>query len=48
MNEKIGSQVTLLKISCLDFLFELCPFMKRLCLDFHFELCHFIMSCVFS
>ena len=47
MNEKIGSQVTLLKWCCLDFQFELCPFMKRCCLDFHFELCPFIFSCVF-
>ena len=48
MNEKIGSQVTLLKKSCFDFQFELCPFMKRCCLDFHFELCSFILSCVLS
>ena len=47
MNEKIGSQVTLLKKCCLDFQFELCPFIKRCCLDFHFELCPFILSCVF-
>ena len=47
MNEKIGSQVTLLKRCCLDFQFELCPFMKRCCLDFHFELCPFILSCFF-
>ena len=48
MNEKIGSQVTLLKRCYLDFQFELCPFMKRCCLDFHFELCPFILSCVFK
>ena len=48
MNEKIGSQATLLKRRCLDFKFELCPFMKMCCLDFHFELCPFIFSCVFS
>ena len=47
MNEKIGSQVTLLKRCCLDFQFELCPFMKRCYLDFHFELCLFILSSVF-
>ena len=47
MNEKIGSQVTLLKRCCLNFQFELCPVMKRCCLDFHFELCPFILSCVF-
>ena len=39
MNKKIGSQVNLLKRCCLNFQFELCPFMKRCCLDFHFELC---------
>ena len=47
MNEKIGFQVTLLKMCCLNFQFELYPFMKMCCLDFHFELCHFILSCVF-
>ena len=45
MNEKIGSQVTLLKRCCLDFQFELCPFMKRCCLDFQFELCLFMKRC---
>ena len=48
MNKKIGSRVTLLKMCCLDFQFELYPFMKRYCLDFQFELCPFILSCVFS
>ena len=48
MNEKIDSRVTLLKRCCLDFQFELCPFMKRCCLDFYFELCSFILSRVFS
>ena len=47
MNEKIGSQVTLLKRCCLDFQFEFCSFMKRCYLDFHFKLCPFILSCIF-
>ena len=45
MNEKIGSEVTLLKRCCLDFQFELCPFMKRCCLDFQFKLCLFMKRC---
>ena len=47
MNEKIGSQVTLLKRCCLDFQFELYPFIKRCFLDFEFELCPFMkMYCL--
>ena len=45
MNEKIGSQVTLLKRCCLDFQFELCSFMKRCCWDFQFESCPFMKRC---
>ena len=45
MNEKIGSQVSLLKRCCFNFQFELCPFMNRYYLDFHFELCPFMNRC---
>ena len=45
MNEKIGSQVTLLKRCYLDFQFELCPFKKRCCLEFQFELYPFMKRC---